>query len=127
MEDKIIVTNRSALQKKYGSKGFELISKAVSELSDADKKRGIGTRIVFLDDVSYVKKTGGKAVMNASNPRENKEAIDSIFKHFNPQYLMILGAPDIVPHQDLKNLTGDDDANASGDLPYACDVPYSQE
>lgn len=42
---------------------------------------------------------------------------------------MILGSIDIVPHQDLLNpLFGgdDDDEHAWGDLPYACDAPYSQ-
>ena len=68
---------------------------------------------------------------DALNPRENKEAIDGVFKHFNPHYLMILGAPDVVPHQDLKNPThspnNDDDIYAWGDLPYACDAPYSRD
>jgi hypothetical protein len=26
-----------------------------------------------------------------------------VFKSLNPDYLMILGAPDVVPHQDLDN------------------------
>jgi hypothetical protein len=62
MEDKIIVTNRGALQKKYGTKGFASIIKALTKLSGADKKTGIVTKIVFLDNVAYIKKTGGKAV-----------------------------------------------------------------
>ncbi len=127
MEDKIIVTNRGALQKKYGTKGFASIIKALTELSGADKKRGIVTKIVFLDNVAYIKKTGGKAVTSASDQRENKEAIDAVFKYFNPHYLMILGATDIVPHQDLNNPAGDDDKYTLGDLSYACDVPYSQD
>src|SRR6185295_18546805 len=49
-----------------------------------------------------------------------------------PDYMMILGAIDVIPHQDLKNPLfstdpdGDDDKFAYGDLPYACDAPYSQ-
>jgi hypothetical protein len=78
-----------------------------------------------------MKKMGGKAVLNASDSRENKEAIDAVFKYFNPPYLMILGAPDVVPHQDLHNPAyspgDDDDVQAWGDLPYACDSPYSQD
>ena len=31
--------------------------------------------------------------------RQNKEAIDAIFRSANPEYLMILGAPDVVPHR----------------------------
>ena len=42
---------------------------------------------------------------------------------------MILGAPDVVPHQDLANPAfappDDPDQFAYGDVPYACDAPYS--
>jgi hypothetical protein len=44
---------------------------------------------------------------------------------------MILGAPDVIPHQDLINpaFDGVNDADqfAWGDLPYASDKPYSQK
>ena len=91
MDDKIIVTNRKALLSKYGSKGFATIRKAVAVLTAADKKRGINNRIVDIDYATDMKKTGGKPVINTSDPRENKVAIDAVFKFFNPHYLMILG------------------------------------
>jgi len=119
MEDKIIVSNRKALVKKYKKKGFDAIQKTLKKLIDADRKRGIKTRVVFLDE---------KASINPTNPRQNKKAIDSVFKKFNPHYLMILGAHDIVPHQDLYNLVpSDGDAKAWGDLPYACKAGYSRD
>jgi hypothetical protein len=63
--------------------------------------------------------------------RAAKEAIDGVFRALQPDYLMILGAPDVIPHQDLKNPAyeagDDDDAQAWGDLPYACDTPYSRD
>jgi len=131
MDDKIIVTNRSALVRKYGSKGLATIRKALTALTAADKKRGIKSRVVYLDDKASMKKMGGTAVMNATDPRENKAAIDALFKSLNPDYLMILGALDVVPHQDLDNPVyrppHDDDAHAWGDLPYACDAPYSRD
>jgi hypothetical protein len=131
MEDKIIVTNRKALLMKYGSKGFATIRKALAELIAADKKRGIRSRVVYLDDEASMKKLSGKAVISAADPHENKDAIDSVFKAFNPHYLMILGATDVVPHQDLDNPAykqgGDEDDHAWGDLPYACDAPYSRD
>ena len=131
MDDKIIVTNRSALVRKYGSKGLAAIRKALRALTAADKRRGIKSRVVYLDNKAGMKKMGGKAVMNATDPRENKAAIDAVFKSTNPDYLMILGAPDVVPHQDLDNPAysppDDDDAPAWGDLPYACDAPYSRD
>lgn len=131
MDDKVIVTNRSALMKKYGRQGVAKIRQAIRAGSVADKKRGIKTRVVYLDDAKAIKKLGGKPVMNAADPRENKQAIDGIFTSINPDYLVILGAPDVVPHQDLANPVyqqdGDDDPTAWGDVPYACDAPYSRD
>jgi len=69
MDDKIIVTNRSALVLKYGSKGLAAIRKALTALAAADKKRGIKSRVLYLDDQASMKKLKGAAVMNAGpNP-----------------------------------------------------------
>jgi hypothetical protein len=131
MDDKLIVTNRSALMKKYGGQGFATIGKALAALIAADKKRGIVSRIVYADDKTTMKKMRGKPVMAPTDPRENKAAIDAVYVATNPDYLMILGAPDVVPHQDLDNpayrQNEDDDNPAWGDLPYACDVPYARD
>jgi hypothetical protein len=131
MDDKIIVTNRSALTMKYGSKGLATIRTALRALIAADKKRGIQSRVVYLNDRATMKRIGGKPVTTAADPRENKEAIDALFKSLTPDYLMILGAPDVVPHQDLDNPAydppDDDDSHAWGDLPYACDASYSRD
>ena len=131
MDDKIIISNRGALLSKYGSKGLTAIRKALTALAAADKQRGISSRVLYLDDKAGMKKLGGAAVTKASNPRECKDAIDAVFKSLNPDYLMILGGPDVVPHQDIANPTykpdDDDDRYAWGDLPYACDAPYSRD
>lgn len=131
MDDKIIVTNRSALKVKYGSKGLAAVRSALSQLVAADTKRGIKTRTLYLDDAPTMKKLGGKPVTEAGDPRQNKAAIDAVYKALNPDYLLILGAPDVVPHQDLTNFVykpgDDDDKYAWGDLPYACDAPYSRD
>jgi len=103
MDDKIIVSNRSALTAKYGRAGLTKIRKAVASLIAADAKRGIKSRLVFLDDDAAMKRLKGRAVTSYGDPRQNKEAIDAIFRAENPEYLMILGATDVVPHQDLAN------------------------
>ena len=130
--DKIIVSNRAALTAKYGATGLKKIREGVASLVEADAKRGLKTRLVFLDEAADMKKFKGKAVTSASAMRENKDAIDAIFRTANPEYLMILGAPDIVPHQDMSNpafAPPDDDPDkfAFGDLPYACDASYSRD
>ena len=101
MDDKIIVTNRAALTAKYGSAGVTKIKKAVDALIAADAKRGIKSRLVFLDDAAAMKSFKRQRRHRPPSARQNKEAIDAIFRSANPEYLMILGAPDVVPHQDI--------------------------
>jgi hypothetical protein len=131
MDDKIIVSNRAALTAKYGAAGVQKIKQAVTALIAADAKRGIKSRLVYLDDAVAMKSFKGKAVTNPVDPRQNKEAIDAIFKTGDPDYLMILGSIDVVPHQDMANPVfappDDPDKFAYGDLPYACDTPYSRD
>ncbi|HEY0321966.1 MAG TPA: hypothetical protein VGC66_13490 [Pyrinomonadaceae bacterium] len=130
MDDKVIVTNLSALRSKYG-KGLPKIEAAIKRLVAADKKRGIATRFVALDDAATMKKLNAPPVTNAGDFKQNKQAIDGVYRALMPDYLMILGANDIVPHQNLKNPVfnqgGDEDQFAFGDIPYACEAPYSQK
>jgi hypothetical protein len=131
MDDKIIVSNRTALTAKYGSNGLKKIRRAITDLIDADGRRGIRSRLVYLDEAAAMRRFRGGAVTDPADPRQNKDAIDAIFRAANPEYLMILGAPDVVPHQDMSNPLfdppDDPDRFAFGDLPYACDVPYSRD
>ena len=131
MDDKIIVSNRAALIAKYSGAGAAKIKKAIEGLIAADAKRGIKSRLVYLDEAAAMKSFHGSAVDDRTSARQNKEAIDAIFRATNPEYLMILGAPDVVPHQDMANPAfdppDDPDKYAYGDLPYACDVPYSRD
>ncbi len=130
MNDKIIVTNTAALRKKYG-KGLTHIQTAWKKLIAADKLRGLKTRVIALDSAATMKKYKVAAVKDPANAKQNKQAIDAIYKSLLPEYLLILGAVDVVPHQDMLNLVfdGDNDPDkfAYGDLPYACEAPYSQK
>lgn len=130
MNDKIIVTNQAALRKKYGA-GFAKIQAALKQLAAADKARGLKTRVIALDSAASMKKLKATAVTDPTNPKQNKQAIDGVYRALQPDYLMILGSVDVVPHQDLLNPVfdgvNDPDKFAYGDLPYACDAPYSQK
>ena len=131
MYDKVIVSNRKPLVSKYGSDGFDKIENALAKLVAADDNRGIRSKILYLDDKRSMKQMHARPVMKALDPRQNKQAIDAVFKFSNPHYLMILGAPDVVPHQDIDNPAyrpdDDSDAQAWGDLPYACEAQYSRD
>ena len=131
IDDKLIVTNRSALVAKYRSAGVAKIRAAVNAMIAADAKRGIKSRLVYLDSAAAMKKYKGKAVTDPADARQVKAAIDAIFRKADPEYLMILGAPDVVPHGDMTNPVfdppDDEDPVAHGDLPYACDAPYARD
>lgn len=61
------------------------------------------------------------------DPEANKNAVDAICKAISPHYVMLLGAPDVVPHQpmdDPMGATSPDDV-VDSDLPYASSNPYS--
>lgn len=130
--DKVIVTNRSALQRKYGA-NWVSIQSAANALIAKDTTRGLTGRLVFLDDAADMGSVGGTAVGLSDNPPQNKTAVNAVVAALSPTYVMLLGATDVVPHQDLANpafgggsLGADPDATAWSDLPYASDAPYSQ-
>ncbi|MBP6224640.1 MAG: hypothetical protein KA439_06225 [Rhizobacter sp.] len=131
MDDKVIVSNRGALKAKYGTGGFAKVVAAIRSLIAADRQRGIRSRLVFLDEAAAMKRLGATPVTSASSTRQAKAAIDAVFRATDPEYLMILGAPDVVPQQDLANPMfsppDDPDASAWGDLPYACEARYSRD
>ena len=128
--DKAIVTNLSALKRKYGTAGVQKIQAALKNLIAKDRKRGLITRLYPLDDAATMKQVNGKPVTKATDPKQNKNAIDAVYNALAPDYLMILGSIDVIPHQNLKNPLyapyDDPDKFAFGDLPYACEAKYSQ-
>ena len=119
MTDKILITNVPALQAKYGA-GFPKIQTAIKALIAADKKRGIATVLFDVADAVAMKKVKGKAVTQPASAKQNKAAVDAIYRALAPDYLVLLGSIDIIPHQDLKNPVtdpdyGDADKDAPGD------------
>jgi hypothetical protein len=125
--NKVIVTNASALQRKYTT-GVQRLYGAIGRLIAADKKRGLTTLVVAIDSAQDMRSVKGSPVTKASDQRQVKAAIDAVWTAYTPDYLMILGAPDVVPMQTLRNpALGDGDANVPSDLPYACAAPYSSD
>src|SRR5262249_9430275 len=104
------------------------VSNLVKPMIAADKARGLTTRLIDISDSTTLNDAGGKPVTSSGNVRQTKAAIDAIYRHLTPDYLLILGAPDVVCHQALDNTTIDDgDADVPSDLPYACDHAYSRD
>jgi hypothetical protein len=130
--DKVVVTNLSALKAKYGS-GLKAIKSAITKLIAADKARGLTTKLIDVASAAQMKKYKGKKVDKATDPKQNKSAIDKIYAALTPDYIVLLGAVDVIPHQDLVNPVfapspdGDPDQTADSDLPYACEHAYSRQ
>lgn len=130
MSKKIIVTNFKALKTKYGSAGLKKITTALNAMTRADKKKGLQTTVIDLSDATTMKQCKGVAVTKTTNPAQNKKAIDAVYQANVPDYLVLLGAVDVIPYQQLASpLTGtqDDDKQVPSDLPYACEAKYSTQ
>jgi Peptidase family C25 len=131
--DKVVLSNGEALRAKYGSRGAATVRRALRALVTADRRRGLTTTLVFLDEAPAMRKLAGRAVTDAASRRQNKDAVDAVYRSLAPDYILLAGAIDIIPHQDLRNPLftspgGDDtDSRAYGDLPYACEAPYSRD
>jgi len=128
--DKVIITNMGALREKYG-KRMPRIERALLRLVAADGKRGLETKVMAVDSAADMEAIGGRPAMDKNNQKQVKTAVDAVYQAYRPDYLMILGAPDIFPHQDLRNPVydprGDDDRVVPSDIPYACEAFYSTD
>jgi len=125
--DKVIVTNRAALHNKYTT-GLQRIDDAIGRLIAADRTRGLTTLSVAIDSTTDMRPVKASPVSQVLDRRQVKAAIDAVVTAYTPDYLLILGATDIVPMQVLRNpARGDGDANVPSDLPYACVAPYSND
>lgn len=125
---KLILANTIALKTKYKPAGWMAISQALTRLAIADGLRGITTTVDFLDAPIV---SGVPKVTTKGNQNQVKAAIDAMYaKHSSPDYVLLLGSTDVIPHQHLKNPAKggpDTDEDVPSDLPYACSAPYSTD
>lgn len=125
MPVKLIVSCKKQLKSKYG-KGFSSLEKKLAQLVKSDKLKKLDTKVVYIDDATSMRKVGIKAV-SAPTPKNCKDAIDSMYKKWIPAYIVILGAQDVFPFQEINNPAEDEDQVVPSDLPYACDAAYSRD
>src|ERR1700704_1213250 len=104
---KLIVSNKSKLQWKYG-KNFSKINTLLKQVKAADKKKGLDTRIAFVDDAASLKSSGIKKI-NIDSAKEYKRIVDDLYKKYVAAYIVILGAPDIFPFQEIDYPAEDED------------------
>jgi hypothetical protein len=121
--DKLLVTNRTALAAKYGANGLTRVSAALDGLVEADRGRGIKTAVRFIDDTADMAAVGGAAVTNATDDFGCRQAIDALYRQNRPDYIALVGGPDVLPHFKV-SIPGavDGEKTIDSDLPYACEV-----
>src|SRR5215216_5615741 len=122
---KLIITHKGNLQWKYG-KNFSKIVALTKKVQAVDKKIGLDTKVVFVDDATSARNAGVKKI-NVWSEQECKRIVDELYKKHVPAYIIILGAQDIIPFQEIENPAEDDDIMVPSDLPYACDAPFSRK
>jgi hypothetical protein len=125
--DKAIIVNLSALRAKYGAAGLASIRAALARMADADRARGLSTRLVAVDRAVTMDSVHGPTVRDPADAPTVKAAVDAAAAAVTAHYLLLLGAPDVLPQQQLRNPTGDEDPSVPSDLPYACALPASDD
>lgn len=127
-ERKVVIVHRRALVDKYKSAGYSRIRLALDALITHDRSRGINTKIALVDSLVPL---GGTAATFARNAGKFKSAVDLIYKRKRaPEYLVLLGGPDVIPHVSLRSPWGKvtpwgEESFIESDLPYASDRPHS--
>lgn len=126
---KAVTTNTSAISGKYGAPGATKIDKALKRLVAADKRRGLTTLIFDLSDPASMAVIGAAAVVGPTDETGAKAAVDAIHAAHQPDYIMLLDGPDVVPHIALHRIPGvtDSDTTTDSDLPYASPSGFSKQ
>ena len=120
--DKVIVTNVDALREKYGSPGVTLIRSALRTLIGRDRARGISAIALDVSSRSAMGPIDQPPIANAEDHGRFRSMLDAVYNMANPDYVLLLGGPDVVPLVPLVNPmpAPDPDPDLPSDLPYAC-------
>ena len=126
---KLSVTVRGNLERKYNAANLKLVDRAVSDWIAQDRQRGIKTIYVAVDDAEAMKELGVPAMKGTATAPKIKRAIDALWERLTPDYLVIFGGDEIVPHFVVVNPSyddsGDDDKEIPTDNPYASSRRWS--
>jgi hypothetical protein len=126
---KLSVTCRAALETRYDAKAMKRIDEAIARWIAADAARGIRTVHLALDDTAAMKPWKVKAVPNRPTARQVKRALDALVARLSPDYIVLVGSGDVIPHFEVPNPSlneadGDTDPLVPTDNPYASSQPF---
>ncbi|HWU22672.1 MAG TPA: C25 family cysteine peptidase [Nocardioides sp.] len=122
--DKLLVVHSGALRRKYGADGTARVRDALAALVAADQGHHLVSHVLDLDNASTMRALKLPRVPDGSWTAA-LTAVDAAAERYQPAYLALVGATDVIPQARLRNpLAGsDDDPYVPSDLPYACDLP----
>lgn len=120
--DKVVVTHGGALRAKYGAAGLSTIRAALRTSIGRDRGRGITTAVVDLSRRAAVAPVGQQPVADPGDHERVRAVVDALCELTAPDYLLLLGGPDVVPVVPLRNPmpAPDPDPDVPSNLPYAC-------
>jgi len=124
----LIVSNRTALEAKYGSTGVWRIHRALTDLADAisDGER-MRALVLYLDDPQALEPYG-LAPADPKDPQELKFTLNRLEErlrngreggHRGGTYLLLIGGHEMVPFHPLPDPNEDEDEVVLSDHPYA--------
>ncbi len=122
---KLSITVRGALKRKYSATALARIETAIRAWIKADAARGFRTIHVNIDDPQAVAAYGVAPLTGAVTAVKVKEVLDALVAATAPDYIVILGADDVVPYFMTPNpsfsttIGGDNDDEVPTDNPYA--------
>jgi hypothetical protein len=120
---KLSITCRKALEKKYDKNEMQQINAAIVKWIEADASRGIRNVHVAVDDAKEMKPFKVAPVKGTITPEKVKRALDALCAKLSPDYVVLVGAGDVIPFFNVANPTqfagGDPDALVATDNPYA--------
>jgi hypothetical protein len=117
---KLSVTCGKRLERKYGAAGLERIREAIAAWVAGDEERR--TLHVELDDPKAMERYGLSAIAGRPTAKQVKAKLDALVARLAPDYVVLIGAGDVVPMFEVPNPTAgeDDEPAVPTDNPYAC-------
>jgi hypothetical protein len=126
---KLSITVKAKLEQKYPAAARARLDAAVAAWIKADGARGIRTVHVAVDDPAGMKPYGVPALKGQATADKIKRTLDALVATLSPDYIVLFGSGDIVPHFSVKNPSrskDDDDPAVPTDNPYACSAKFDR-
>ena len=126
---KLSITVKAHVEKKYPAAARARLDAAVAAWIKADGARGIRTVHLAIDDAADMKPYGVPALTGKATPDKIKNTLDALVAKLSPDYIVLFGSGDIVPHFSVKNPSrskDDDDPAVPTDNPYACSAKFGR-